>query len=173
MLGKHPVDADDGVHHARTLLTLLDAKPEMARWLFSIVAQGWGSPDKEGPLEDNCRNEGGSSISRKDGPQEQHSCQIVVVGQLVVVANPPVQRHDDEGQRQLVHNARPQKGDIPEVLGGTPLYNRPTHNIVKNLEDLILVFRRLICTQTWYMQASRKGDRGIALEILRLLDVEL
>lgn len=86
------------------------------------------APDEERSLKDNGGNEGGGSIAGQDGPQEQHSSQVVVVGQLVVVANLPVQGHDDEGQHQLIHDARAQKCHIPEVLGCTPLYNIHTES---------------------------------------------
>ncbi len=84
-------------------------------------------PDKKWPLENNGGDEGGSSIAGQDGPEKQNSCQIVVVRQLVVVAHPPIEGHDDQRQCQLVHNAGPQEGDVPEVLGGTPLRNPPIY----------------------------------------------
>ena len=74
------------------------------------------SPDKQGPLKNDGGDEGSSSIAWQNGPEEEDSCQIVVVGQLVVVAHPPVQRHDDQRQGQLIDNTRSEKGDVSEIL---------------------------------------------------------
>ena len=80
-------------------------------------------PDKQGPLEDDCGDEGSSSIAWQNGPEKQDSCQVVVVGQLVVVAHPPVKRHDDQRQSQLVNNTWSQERDVPEVFCRAPLHN--------------------------------------------------
>ena len=82
------------------------------------------SPDKQGPLKNDGGDEGSSSIAWQNGPEEEDSCQIVVVGQLVVVAHPPVQRHDDQRQGQLIDNTRSEKGDVSEILCGTPLHKK-------------------------------------------------
>lgn len=99
----------------------MEGAPDKEGPLQELIVGSGGTPDKEGSLEDDGGDESGGSIAGQDGPQEEHSGQVVIVGQLVVLAHPPVQRHDDERQHQLVDDARPQEGHVPEVLCRAPL----------------------------------------------------
>ena len=44
-------------------------------------------PDEKGPFQDNCGHVGGRSISRQNGPQEEHCSQVVDIGGCLVGAH--------------------------------------------------------------------------------------
>ncbi len=54
----------------------------------------------------------------------------------MVVAHLPVQRHDDQGQNQLVHNARAQECHVPEVLRRAPLRTSTAERVKDMLNKL-------------------------------------
>ena len=57
-------------------------------WLHVGASSTLGaSPHKQGPLQHDGRDEGSSSVGGQNGPQEQHRCQVVVVGQGMVQAH--------------------------------------------------------------------------------------
>ena len=74
-----------------------------------------GRPDKEGSLQDDGGHVGGRSISWQDGPQEEHCCEVVDIGGCLVGTHRIVEAHDDEGEHQLVSNARPQEVVVHDV----------------------------------------------------------
>ncbi len=112
---------------ARPVSALRRAEPE-ARGPGRAARAGRGraaAPHEQRALEHDGGDERGGGVAGQDGPQEQHGGEVGVVAERAVVADLPVQRHDDERQHHLVHDARAQELRVLEVARGAPLRGRP------------------------------------------------
>ncbi len=111
---------------ARPVSALRRAEPE-ARGPGRAARAGRGraaAPHEQRALEHDGGDERGGGVAGQDGPQEQHGGEVGVVAERAVVADLPVQRHDDERQHHLVHDARAQELRVLEVARGAPLRGR-------------------------------------------------